>query len=204
MSNFFDEIAARLSTLTGSATPKESLEELNEFDVRDIQAVRVSEGGGGGSQAGLRWRKVTSITFEDTPADGTVLDLVAVTAGMVFYDVFFVIQTAWTAFQASVLSIGVGLDGEEGKWIGSDNPWPGASSVSLPLDLSEDDDARMTGNVNAGGGLMAKGIGVNGGNTPFLPTVFKQSVTVQALYNDIGDPITQGEADIWMLLQDAA
>ncbi len=48
MSNFFDEIAARLSTLTGSATPKDSLEQLNEFDVRDIQAVRVSEGGGGG------------------------------------------------------------------------------------------------------------------------------------------------------------
>ncbi len=47
MSNFFDEIA-RLSTLTGSATPKDSLEQLNEFDVRDIQAVRVSEGGGGG------------------------------------------------------------------------------------------------------------------------------------------------------------
>ncbi len=48
MSSFFDEIAAKLATLSGSATPKQSLEELNEFDVRDIQAVRVSEGGGGG------------------------------------------------------------------------------------------------------------------------------------------------------------
>ncbi len=48
VSNFFDEIAAKLATLSGSATPKVSLEELNEFDVRDIQAVRVSEGGGGG------------------------------------------------------------------------------------------------------------------------------------------------------------
>ncbi len=48
MSSFFDEIAAKLATLSGSATPKDSLEQLNEFDVRDIQAVRVSEGGGGG------------------------------------------------------------------------------------------------------------------------------------------------------------
>ncbi len=48
MSNFFDEIAAKLATLSGLATPKDSLEQLNEFDVRDIQAVRVSEGGGGG------------------------------------------------------------------------------------------------------------------------------------------------------------
>ncbi len=49
--SFFNEISARLAALSGSATPVEALESLNEFDVRDIQAVRVSEGGGGGSQS---------------------------------------------------------------------------------------------------------------------------------------------------------
>ncbi len=51
MSSFFDEIAAKLATLSGVASPEVSRDELNEFNVRDIQAVRVSEGdGGGGSQ----------------------------------------------------------------------------------------------------------------------------------------------------------
>ncbi len=52
MSSFFDEIAAKLAQLSGVATPEVSRDELNEFNVRDIQAVTVSEGGsgGGGSQ----------------------------------------------------------------------------------------------------------------------------------------------------------
>ncbi len=45
---FWNEISERLAGLTGSATPEETRQALNEFDVRDIQAVRVSEGGGGG------------------------------------------------------------------------------------------------------------------------------------------------------------
>ncbi len=48
MSSFFDEIAAKLAGLSGVATPEVSRDELNEFNVRDIQAVTVSEGGGGG------------------------------------------------------------------------------------------------------------------------------------------------------------
>ncbi len=48
--SYFDVIADRLASLTGAATAKEARAALGEFDVRDIQAVRVSEGGGGGSQ----------------------------------------------------------------------------------------------------------------------------------------------------------
>ncbi len=44
---FWDEISQRLAGLS-SATPEEARQALNEFDTRDIQAVRVAEGGGGG------------------------------------------------------------------------------------------------------------------------------------------------------------
>ncbi len=47
--SFWDDISERLAALTGSATPVEARDALNEFNVRDIEAVRVSEGGGGGS-----------------------------------------------------------------------------------------------------------------------------------------------------------
>ncbi len=47
--SFYDVISERLAALTGSATPVEARDALNEFNVRDIEAVRVSEGGGGGS-----------------------------------------------------------------------------------------------------------------------------------------------------------
>ncbi len=49
---FWNEISARLSALTAIATPEEARSGLNEFDVRDIQAVQVSEGGSGGPPAG--------------------------------------------------------------------------------------------------------------------------------------------------------
>ncbi len=44
---FWNEISDRLAGLTGSATPEQTRAALNEFDVRDIQAVRVSENTGG-------------------------------------------------------------------------------------------------------------------------------------------------------------
>ncbi len=44
---FVDEISARLAGLSG-ASADDARQSLNEFDVRDIQAVRVAEGGGGG------------------------------------------------------------------------------------------------------------------------------------------------------------
>ncbi len=46
--SYWDEITARLAALSGVATPQVARQQLREFDVRDIEAVRVSEGGGGG------------------------------------------------------------------------------------------------------------------------------------------------------------
>ncbi len=49
--SFYDVISERLAGLTGASTPVEARDALNEFNVRDIEAVRVSEGGGGGPPA---------------------------------------------------------------------------------------------------------------------------------------------------------
>ncbi len=68
MSSFFDEIAAKLATLSGVASPEVSRDELNEFNVRDIQAVRVSEGGGGGGTPSV---KIVDWEFTQTNGDGT-------------------------------------------------------------------------------------------------------------------------------------
>ncbi len=41
----YDDINAKLETLTGVADPESVKEEMAEFDVRDIQAVWVAQGG---------------------------------------------------------------------------------------------------------------------------------------------------------------
>ncbi len=82
MSSFFDEIAAKLAGLSGIASPEVSREELNEFNVRDVQAVRVSEGdgGGGGSQPDpvAALQGFEAWTFDPAPAytagDITIFD----------------------------------------------------------------------------------------------------------------------------------
>ncbi len=62
---FWDEISQRLSGLSG-ATPEEARQALNEFDTRDIQAVRVSEGAGDGG--GLPDPITAPVSIE--PTDG--------------------------------------------------------------------------------------------------------------------------------------
>jgi len=66
---FWDEISQRLAGLSGTASPDEARQALNEFDVRDIQAVRVSEGGGGGGSYTGGWVGPYAFTFEDYNAD---------------------------------------------------------------------------------------------------------------------------------------
>ncbi len=66
--SFFAEISERLAALTGSSTPTQALEDLNEFDVRDIQAVRVSEGGGSLPSGGSTGEVLT----KESNADGDV------------------------------------------------------------------------------------------------------------------------------------
>ncbi len=79
---FWNEISDLLAGLTGSATPEETRQALNEFDVRDIQAVRVSEGGGGngGSQT-VRLIGPFHYDYTDFPVDDTELVVFTPDAG---------------------------------------------------------------------------------------------------------------------------
>ncbi len=69
--SYWDEITARLAALSGVATPQVARQQLREFDVRDIEAVRVSEGGGGGG--GLPSGGSTGeVLTKESNADGDV------------------------------------------------------------------------------------------------------------------------------------
>ncbi len=73
---FWNEISDRLAGLTGTASPEVARAALNEFDVRDIQAVRVSEGGGGngGSQPGaVRRLDLGVVDVSDLLTDSVLL-----------------------------------------------------------------------------------------------------------------------------------
>ena len=102
---FWDEISQRLAGLSGSATPEEARQALNEFDTRDIQAVRVSEGGGGGSQPFL----TAEVTLTDAQikalgaggGSGVYTDIVAAPGtgkGLVFQAGFVVVDAAAGAY----------------------------------------------------------------------------------------------------------
>ncbi len=78
--SFWDDISERLAALSGSATPLEARNALNEFNARDIEAVRVSEGGGGSSSPAFVGAAIALSTNGVTVSTGAVVPVNSVTA----------------------------------------------------------------------------------------------------------------------------
>ncbi len=103
---FWDEISTRLAALSGSATPEEARQALNEFDTRDIQAVRVSEGGGGNGGSLPIQTGVGSPVDTVTPTDTGYVYIN--TANGSIYQAIGPTNTDWIAFGATDGSINIG------------------------------------------------------------------------------------------------
>ncbi len=123
---FWNEISDRLAGLTGTATPEVARAALNEFDVRDIQAVRVSEGGGGGGSqpytrtdplpiSAARLLTLGSVPLEIVPAPGPGFILVPTLlywfyiAGGTPYDGDNGIDVNWDGDTSGLISVNAGL-----------------------------------------------------------------------------------------------
>ncbi len=106
--SFYDDISARLAALTGSATPVEARDALNEFNVRDIEAVRVSEGGGGGGGGGATLIGPFTFQFDDAHL-GDAISLATIAQGMVVVKTWIEIVTAFVGpGGGDTFTVGVG------------------------------------------------------------------------------------------------
>ncbi len=206
---FWNEISDRLAGLTGSATPEQTRAALNEFDVRDIQAVRVSEntGGVGGNVPfvgvdpppdptdGMLWWDPD----DNTPGGGSQpvyvrLPISFDTPGLVLTGIPFHTVTAGDFVPAP--------GGADNSCFFVTEPWDGTTPVlhvrpaggsnyGVPLDLTES----PTTDGNGGTYPNTGDPGLFGGWGAFLPPAGDLEVMVDD--GSAGDPVsTQGAGEL--------
>ncbi len=155
---FWTEISARLAELTGSATPEETRQALNEFDVRDIQAVRVSEGGAGPpGTSTMRLIGPFHYDYTDFPIEDTTLVVFTPTAGDIILKGIIDTQTAVAFADSMGIDFALGENPDFNNAVRPDTFWGFVGNAIDGLDDAPVDSTNPDTSAISYGGYVSGG-----------------------------------------------